>query len=148
VGEYLVFLARFHIGGADDEGGAGFIDEEVVNLVDDGVVKRALDATGEVDDHVIAQVVEAELAAGAVGYIRLVGFFTVNVAEVLPAAFTGVVFGVVEAGGGVLVGVLHGINASHADPQRVIDGAHPVGVAPRQIVINRDQVNPFARQRI
>jgi hypothetical protein len=56
------------VGGAgDDEWCAGFIDEDVVDFVDDGVVQRSLHLQVASGLHVVAEVVEAELIAGAVG---------------------------------------------------------------------------------
>jgi hypothetical protein len=52
----------------DDERGAGLVDEDRVDLVDDRVVVAALHLLGSrLIGHVVAQVVEAELVVGAVG---------------------------------------------------------------------------------
>ena len=62
------------VGGAgDDERGAGFVDEDGVDFVDDGVVVAALHAILDFELHVVAQVVEAELVVGAVGDVGAVG---------------------------------------------------------------------------
>ena len=62
------------VGGAgDDERGAGFVDEDGVHFVDDGVVVAALHAILDFELHVVAQVVEAELIVGAVGDVGGVG---------------------------------------------------------------------------
>src|SRR3712207_1863762 len=52
---------------ADDQRGAGLVDEDRVDLVDDGEVVPALHQVGVVPGHVVAQVVEAELVVRAVG---------------------------------------------------------------------------------
>src|SRR4029079_18178397 len=83
---------------ADDERRAGFVDEDVVDFVDNREIQRALRlllvlgivlvvATGG-DPHVIAEVVEAEFVVRAVrdvagiGLLPLVGFHAgLNVAD-------------------------------------------------------------------
>ena len=52
---------------ADDQRRARLVDQDRVDLVDDGVGQAAGDAVGDVLDHVVAQVVEAEFVVGAVG---------------------------------------------------------------------------------
>ena len=51
----------------DDERGARLVDQDRVDLVDDGVGVAALHHLGRAHLHVVAQVVEAELVVGAVG---------------------------------------------------------------------------------
>ena len=57
----------------DDEGGAGLIDEDRIDLVDDRKVVPPLDAPIEGVDHVVAQVVETELVVRPVGDVGTVG---------------------------------------------------------------------------
>ena len=66
-GELVVELGRVGQTPADDQRGAGLVDEDRVDLVDDrvGVAPLHLPLTGH--GHVVAQVVEAELVVGAVG---------------------------------------------------------------------------------
>ena len=52
---------------ADDQRRAGLVDEDRVDLVDDGEVVAALDELLHRPGHVVAQVVEAELVVRAVG---------------------------------------------------------------------------------
>ena len=58
---------------ADDQRRARLVDQDRVDLVDDRVVQAARDAVGDLVDHVVAQVVEAELVVGAVGDVGGVG---------------------------------------------------------------------------
>jgi hypothetical protein len=71
----------------------------------------------------IAQEVEAKLLRGAIRHVTSIGF----------APRVGIVFG------------LH-----HADrqTQRLIDGAHQVGVALCEIVVDRREVRPLTDQRM
>jgi hypothetical protein len=57
----------------DDQRRARLVDEDRVDLVDDGVGELLLHAVLRRIDHVVAQVVEAELVVGAVGDVGGVG---------------------------------------------------------------------------
>jgi hypothetical protein len=107
----------------DDERRAGLVDEDRVDLVDHRVVERALDhAVGRLL-HVVAQVVEAELAVLAVGDVAVVRALALEVVE-----------------------------AVDDDPGRqaeeAVQLAHPLGVAAGQVVVDRDQVRALAGQRV
>ena len=57
----------------DDQRGARLVDEDGVDLVDDRVVVAALHDVAQAANHVVAQVVEAELVVRAVRDVRVVG---------------------------------------------------------------------------
>ena len=123
LGEPLVEVGRLLGGAGDDQRRAGLVDEDVVDLVDDAEGMAALDLLLQGRGHVVAQVVEAELGVRAV---RDVG----GVGDVL-----------------VLVG-LHVLQHADVQPEAVVDGAHPLGVAAGQVVVDRDQVHALAGQRV
>ena len=83
----------------------------------------ALHHVGLVGHHVVAQVVKAELVVGAVGDIGIVGG---------PA--------------GVAVHALH--DQTDSQPQPAIELAHPLAVALGQIVVDGNNVHPFAGQGV
>jgi ribulose 1,5-bisphosphate synthetase/thiazole synthase len=58
--------------GPGDERCPRLVDQDRVDLVDDGVVVPALYTVLEAECHVVPQVVEAELVVGAVGDVRVV----------------------------------------------------------------------------
>ena len=68
-----VIFGIFMRGTRNNERRPGFIDEDVVHLVDDGEMMPALHALLPAHGDVIAQVIETKLAVGAVGDIRQVG---------------------------------------------------------------------------
>ena len=108
---------------ADDQRRARLVDEDRVDLVHDGVVVAALDEVVLAPRHVVAQVVEAELVVGAVG----------DVAGVLLAA---------------LVGAHRVEDDADAQPEEPVDAAHPLGVALGEVVVDRDDVDALAGQRV
>ena len=125
---------------ADNKRSARFINKEIVHLVNDDVIKLPLHAPGEVQDHIIPQVVKTELAAGTIGDISPVSLGTGDGPEVGPVRVPGIKIRVIKTGRAVFIQALLGIDACHANPQSRINRRHPVGVAPRQVVINRSQV--------
>ena len=122
-GEGVVGLGGLLGGAGDDQRRARLVDQDVVDLVDDREVVAALDAVLERVGHVVAQVVEAELRVGAVD----------DVAGVLALARR------------VVVALL---DRRDADPERVVDRLHPFGVAAGEVVVDGDEVDAVAGERV
>ena len=72
-GEREVQVGRLLGLAADDQRRPRLVDEDVVDLVDDREAALALDPLVELEDHVVAQVVEPELVVRAVGDVGGVG---------------------------------------------------------------------------
>ena len=123
-GEALVKIGRVGHPPRDDEGGSGLVDQDGVDLVDDGVAVAALDFLLDRHGHVVAQVVEAKLVVGAVGDVAGV---------LLPLEGRFVVPGHDEADG---------------ETQPAVDLAHPLGVATGQVVVDGDDVDPVPTQPV
>ena len=123
-GELDVELLRVVGPARDDQRRAGFVDEDRVDLVDDGEGVAALHLVVARHGHVVAQVVEAELVVGAVG----------------------------DAGGvGAALGlevVDLGDDDADLEPEEAVDLAHPLGVAPGQVVVDGDEVDAAAGERV
>src|SRR5690606_17960667 len=100
----------------DDERGAGLVDQDRVDLVDDGEVVAALHHVAGLPGHVVAQVVEAELVVRAVG----------DVGGVLFATFGRGLAGDDAAGG-------------HAEGAE--DAAHQFRLVAGQVVVDGDDVD-------
>lgn len=109
--------------GRDDQRGAGLVDQDGVDLVDDGEVVPALHQVVERVRHVVAQVVEAELVVGAVGDVGVVGH---------PA----------------LVGRHLGEDHADVQPEEAVHAAHPLAVAFGQVVVDRDDVHALAADAV
>ena len=122
-GDQLVDVAiglRAILGRAGDhQRRARLVDQDAVDLVDDGEVEVALDHAVERELHVVAQVVEAQLVVGRIG----------DVAGILGAPGD-----IVEAG--------H--DDAHSEAQETVDPPHPLGIAPGEIVVDRDDVDALA----
>ena len=107
----------------DDQRRARLVDEDRVHLVDDPVGMARLHRPLERRRHVVAQVVEAELGVRAVrdvGGVRLLA-----------------------------LGERH-LVADERRPhsERLVDRAHPLGVALRQVVVHRDEVRAARRKGV
>ena len=121
--ELIVRLGRLRARSRDDERRAGFVDEDGVHLVDDGEVVAALHAGLCARHHVVAQVVEAELAVRAVSDIRLVG-------------------------GYLLVGAHAVLDEAHLHAEEAVHLPHPLAVATGQVVVDGDHVHVVAGQGV
>ncbi len=110
-------------GAGDDQRGAGLVDEDGVHLVDDGVHEAALGEVLQGPLHVVAQVVEADLVVGGVGDVAGVGVAPLLVGEPV-------------------------LDHAHGQAQPVVEPAHPLGVAPGQVVVHGDQVGALAGQAV
>ncbi len=112
------------VGGAgDDERGAGFVDEDGVDFVDDAVVVAALDLVLELELHVVAEIVEAELVVGAVGDVGAVGLAALLVGEVVD-------------------------DDADGEAEEAVDLAHPFGVALGEVVVDGDDVDAAAGEGV
>ncbi len=132
--ELDVLVGRLLRVAADDERRARLVDEDVVDLVDDGEEVGALGARLEVHDEVVAQEVEAELVVGAVRDVGRVRLAPRDRSQVAQPLVGGVVLRVEQVSGVVL-------DRSDAHPEPVEDGADPLRVALGQVVVRGDDVN-------
>ena len=121
--DLAVKLRRFLGRTGDDQRCARLVDEDRVDLVDDGVVEIALHHVRQPKRHIVAQIVEAEFVVGAIGHIGGIGRAALVVGQ-----------------------SRH--DAAHRQAQQLVDGAHPGGITARQIVIHRDDVNALAFQGV
>ena len=119
--DFVVLLRGLFGGPGNDQGSARLVDQDGVHLVHDGVMVRALHAVGEVELHVVAEVVETELVVGAVGDVGIVSLAALLVVEVVD-------------------------DDAHAEAQQAVDGTHPGGVPVGQIIVHRDDVHALARE--
>ena len=107
----------------NDQGGAGFIDQDGVHLVHDGEVVAPLHQLTGVDGHVVTQIVKAHLVIGAVGDVGIVGLLPLLLGEVVD-------------------------DKPHGQTQEAVYLAHPFRVTLGQIVVDGDDVHALAGQRV
>ncbi len=117
--DLVVEVGRLFGRAGDDERRARFVDEDAVDFVHDGEVMPALHVVRELELHVVAQVVEPELVVGAVGDVGRIGHLTFGVVQVV-------------------------LDDADAHAKKAEDPAHPFGVAPCQVVVDSDDVDPVA----
>ncbi len=123
LGELAVELGRVVALAADDERRARLVDEDRVDFVDDREVEVALHHLIERPRHVVAQIVEPDLVVGDVGDVGVIGRFARVVVEVV-------------------------LDDPVGQPQRCVERAHPFGVALGEVVVDGDEVDAFAGQRV
>src|SRR5690606_34170629 len=107
----------------DDQRRARIVVQDRVHLVDDGVVVAALHHLRAVILHVVAQVVEAELVVGGVGDVAGIGRFALVVRHAVDD----------DAG---------------REAEEAVDAAHPLGVALGEVVVDGNDVDALAGQRV
>ena len=117
--EVLVGAGGLGAGTRDDERGTCLVDQDGVDLVDDGVMVAALHALLGTGDHVVAQVIETELGVGAVGDVGLVGRTLELERHVV-------------------------LEQTDGHSQVLVDAAHPLGVALGQVIIDGNDVYTLA----
>ena len=103
----------------DDERGPGFIDQDGVDLVDDGEVEFPLDQVLFIDRHVVAKVIETEFVVRTVGDVAFIRGFSLGVVQRVD-------------------------HTAYGEPQPCVDLAHPVSVTLGQIVVYSYYVNAFS----
>ena len=107
----------------DDQRRARLVDQDRVDLIDDGEVVAALHHLRGRVFHVVAEIVEAELVVGAVGHVGGVCLAALRVAQLVQ-------------------------DATDAQAQEFVDGAHPGGVALGEIVVDGDDMHALAGERV
>ena len=120
--------SQIHVGvvfclATDDEGCAGFVDQNRVHLVHNGEVQAALNPVSHFVHHVVAQVIKTVLVVGTVSDITLVSrllFFTRHVGQV----------------------------NTHREAEEVVELAHPTRIAAGQIVVDCHHMHALAGQCI
>ena len=117
--EVLVGTGGLGASARDDERRSGLIDQDGVNLVDDGIVVAALHALLGTGNHVVAQVIKAELGVGTVGDVGLVGRALELERHVV-------------------------LEQTDGHAQVLVDAAHPLGVTLGKVIIDSNDVHALA----
>ena len=102
---------------------ARFVDKDRVNFVDNREIMPALCHLREFILHIVAQIIKTEFIVRAIGDVGGIGF--------RPLA---------------IIQTMH--DHPDGEPKKPVNLAHPLRVAPRKIVVHRDNVHALARQRV
>src|SRR6185312_1787389 len=119
----VVLVSRFLTWTRDNQWGTGLVDEDGIDLVDNGKVELPLDIAFQPEFHVVAQVVEAELVVCTVGDVGAVGLSPLLLVEVVN-------------------------NRAHRQAKEAVNPAHPPRVAPGQVIVHGNDVNALAAKRV
>ena len=107
----------------NDERRARLVDQDAVDLVDDGEAVLPLHELCPLELHVVAEVVEPELVVRAVGDVAAVRRVALGVPQVV-------------------------LDHADAQAQKTVDAPHPVGVAAGEIVVDGDDVDAPSLQGV
>ena len=107
----------------NDQRRPSLVDENGVHLVHDGEHVLPLNLVFLIGDHIVPQVVEAQLVVGAVGDVGVIGFFPFLIVQIVD-------------------------DQAYGQPQKTVQLAHPLRVAPGQIIVHRDDVNALPGQAV
>ncbi len=119
----VILVGGLFGGAGNDQRSAGLVDQDGVHFVHDSEVMATLHTVHEIEFHVVAEVIESEFVVRAVGDIRAIGRAPLDVAQ-----------------------IVHDHADGHA--QRTINRAHPLRVAPGQVIVHRDDVHAASGQRV
>ena len=120
---FVVLVRGFVRGAGNDQRCARFVDEDGIDLVDDGKVVIALHASREVELHVVAQIIKAEFVIRAVGDVGGIGSLALEVIHVV-------------------------LNTANLEAEEAMNLTHPFGVARGEIIVDGDDVDAASRQRV
>ena len=119
----LVEVGRFIPGTRNDERRARFVNEDRVDLVHNGKDLSSLHHVLFVNDHIVAQVVEAELVVRSIGNVRAVSRL-------------------------LFLFALRPQDKPRGQSQILIDAPHFLGADARKVLVDRDDVHALARERV
>jgi len=77
----------------------------------------------EIELHVVAQVVEAELVVGAIGDVGSIGFLALEIVHLV-------------------------LDAADGKSEEFVNLAHPLGIATREVIVDRHHMNATPGQRV
>ena len=122
VGDQILVRRRFGRSG-NDQGGPRLVDQDGVDLVDDGEMVLALHHVLNPELQVVTKIVETEFVVRSVSDVAAIGRST------------------------LVIGHISG-DAANRHSKALIDTAHPARVARGKIVVHRDDMDAFPGKRV
>ena len=120
---FLINIGGFSARAGNDQGSPRLIDQDRVNLVDNGKMERALHQIFAARLHIVAQVVKPELAVGTVGDIGVICLLAFRRRHAL-------------------------YNQTGREPEKVVDAPHFLAVAAGKVFVDRDDMHALPGKRI
>ena len=117
--DYIIFVRRIFGRARNDQRRPGFVDQDRVNLVNDGIIEPALNIVIQIKLHIVAKVIESEFIICSVG----------NVGRIVYPAL--LIFNTMD-------------DDSHGQSQKSVQFAHPLRIAFCQIIIDCNDMDTFA----
>ena len=138
----IVLIRRLLRRSGNNQRRSRFVDQYIIDFVDDDEVELALDILFQGEFHIVAQIVEAELVIGAVGDIGEVSLLAGDRPQIQDNDSPWSDERRIEQ----IADLMH--DGRHGESQLVIDRPHPLHVAPRQVIVDGDQMSAPAGERI
>jgi len=132
----------------NDEWGAGFINEDVIHFIDNGVVMSALDALFPGHGDVVAQVIKTKFAVGSVRNVGLVSIRALDRPQQIGFLSQGMLIRVVKIGKLITFGGVGHLQDADLQAQQLVNRAHPTAVAAGKVIVHCDEVRAFALKRV
>ena len=117
--DFVIEVGRLFRGARDDQRRARFVDQDAVDFIDDREVMATLHHRTEIELHVVAQVVEAELVVRAVSDVAAVSDLALLIVQVV-------------------------LNHADGHAEEAIQPAHPLRVAAGEVVVHGDDMDALA----
>ena len=118
-----VHIRGFLAGAGNNQRRTGLIHQNGVHLIHDGKIQLPLHHLVLLDNHVVAEVVEAELVIGTESHVAAIGVLSLGEIHIMG-------------------------NKAYGEAQEFIKMAHPLAVALGQVVVHRNHVHTLAGEGI
>ncbi len=122
-GHNCIHIRGFCARSGYDQRRSGFIHENTIYLVDDCIVQIPLYHLLRRNNHIVTQIVKTIFIVRTKRYITAIGKFALRKIHIMR-------------------------NEPHRKSEKMVQMPHPLTIALRQVIIDRDHVNALARQRI
>ncbi len=107
----------------DNQRCPGLVDQDGVHLVDNRVIQLPLHPLLRPQRHVVAQIVEPKLVVGAVSDVGAIAHLPLECLHIV-------------------------LNQADRQPEKLIDAAHPLAVAAREVVVDGNHVHAASRKGV
>jgi uncharacterized protein (TIGR03437 family) len=121
--DLVVLVCGLLAGAGNDQRRARFVHQNGVDFVDDRELVAALDAILQAELHVVAQIIESVLVVGPVGDVGVVGVVALLVVQIVD-------------------------DDTDREAKKLVNAAHPLGIALGQVIVDGDDMHAFTGERV